>query len=386
MKLENNTNNLSKLKPWNSKESPVHVNSIRYNQDYTLLTLGTSQGYKVFLIDDMKTCQEETTDVVKNLGDINVAMNYFKSSLVFFLPSKDNKNFTNKEIIIFDDFYQTQIASFKDKNEPILNFFLSKNVFYVITLKKIAIVELFTFKVIEIIENINYSYKLLSFNFNDFIAYMYNDNKKIIYINNYLSENYKIQSKAKYVINSPYDFIQTFQLSSSGSLLGLASIYGNKVHIYNTQTGKLKECIYLGSRIQTMEKFSFSRKENYIFFHRNDNRFYVYKLGKIQVENPKCVCDKYDDTKLMSSNEEESRRKGSGGFMGFLRNSLKGKDNRDPHIFGEYDGKLLFADFDLNENKNKHLIMINHNGLLTEYHFNKKKSGNISPVVSVQWV
>ena len=131
----------------------------------------------------MKTCQEETTDVVKNLGDITIAMNYFKSSLVFFLPSKDNKNFSNKEIIIFDDFYQTQIASFKDKNETILNFFLSKNVFYVITLKKIAIVELFTFKVIVIIENINYSYKLLSFNFNDFIAYMYNDNKKIIYIN-----------------------------------------------------------------------------------------------------------------------------------------------------------------------------------------------------------
>ena len=334
----------------------------------------------------MKVCQEET-DVVKNLGDISIAMNYFKSSLVFFLPSKENKNFTNKEIIVFDDFYQTQIASFKEKNESILNFFLSKNVLYVVTLKNIAIVELFTFKVIDIIENINYSYKLLSFNFFDFIAYTKNDNKKIIYINNYLSENYKILSKSKYLINSPYDFIQTFQLSPSGDLLGLVSIYGNKIHIYNTLTGKLKECIFLGSSIQTMEKMTFSRKENYIFFQRNDSRFYVYKLGKIQVENPKCVCDKHDDSKLMSSNEEESKRKGSGGFMGFLRNSFKGKDYRDPHIFGEYDGKLLFDDFDLNENKNKHLIMINHKGLLTEYHFNKKKSaGNVSPVVSVQWV
>ena len=382
----NKSNNLSKLEPWNSKETPVIVNSIRYNQDYTLLTLGTSKGYKIFLTDDMKTCQEET-DVVKNLGDINSAMNYFKSSLVFFLPSKDNQNFSIKEIIVFDDFYQTQIASFKEKNEPILNFFLSKNVLYIVTLKKIVIIELFTFKVIEIIENINYSFKLLSFNFFDFLAYMNNDNKKIIYINNYLSENYKIQSKAKYMINSPYDFIQTFQLSPSGDLLGLVSIYGNKIHIYNTQTGKLKECVFLGSSIQTMEKMSFSRKENYIFFQRNDSRFYVYKLGKIQVENPKCVCGKYDDSKLMNSNGEELKRKGSGGFMGFLRNSLKGKDNRDPHIFGEYDGKLLFADFDLNENKNKHLIMINHKGLLTEYHFNKKKSiGNISPVISVQWV
>ena len=299
----NNSNNLSKLEPWNSKETPVIVNSIRYNQDYTLLTLGTSKGYKIFLTEDMKTCQEET-DVVKNLGDISIAMNYFKSSLVFFLPSKDNQSFTIKEIIVFDDFYQTQIASFKEKNEPILNFFLSKNVLYIVTLKKIVIIELFTFKVIEIIENINYSFKLLSFNYFDFLAYMNNDNKKIIYINNYLSENYKIQSKAKYMINSPYDFIQTFQLSPSGDLLGLVSIYGNKIHIYNTHSGKLKECVFLGSSIQTMEKMAFSRKENYIFFQRNDSRFYVYKLGKIQVENPKCVCGKYDDSKLMSSNDE----------------------------------------------------------------------------------
>ena len=137
----NNSNNLSKLEPWNSKESPVEINSIRYNQDYTILTLGTSKGYKIFLTEDMKVCQEET-DVVKNLGDISIAMNYFKSSLVFFLPSKENKNFTNKEIIVFDDFYQTQIASFTEKNESILNFFLSKNVLYVVTLKNIAIVEL----------------------------------------------------------------------------------------------------------------------------------------------------------------------------------------------------------------------------------------------------
>ena len=31
MKLENNSNNLTKLEPWNTKESSVVVNSIRYN-------------------------------------------------------------------------------------------------------------------------------------------------------------------------------------------------------------------------------------------------------------------------------------------------------------------------------------------------------------------
>ena len=39
----------TKITPWNSREYPVRVNSIRYNQDFSLLTLGTSKGYKIFL-------------------------------------------------------------------------------------------------------------------------------------------------------------------------------------------------------------------------------------------------------------------------------------------------------------------------------------------------
>ena len=383
--LDNNLKDLSKIEPWNSGEFSVRVNSIRYNQDYTLLTLGTSKGYKIFLLETLKTCHDET-DVVRNLGDINIAMSYYKSTLVFFLPSKDNKNFSDKEIIVFDDFYQTKIASFKDKNESIINFLLSKDVLFVITLSKIIVVELFTFKVIEIIESINYSFKLISYNFFDFIAYTHLDNKKMIYIKNYIGENYKIISKSKKLINSSFDYIQTIQLSPSGSLIGLVSIYGNKIHIYYTLTGKLKECIFLGSNLLTMEKLSFSRKENYIVLQRSDNRFYVFKLGKTQVENPKCVCDKYDDKNLMNSKTNEEENKGEGGFIGFLRKSLKGKDIRDPHIFGEYEGKLLFIDFDKNENKNKDIIIINYQGFFTKYHFNKKKSSNISPILSVKWI
>ena len=383
--LDNNLSNLSKIKPWNSEEFPVRVNSIRYNQDYTLLTLGTSKGYKIFLLETLKTCQDET-DVVKNLGDINIAMAYYKSSLVFFLPTKDNKNFSDKEVIVFDDFYQTKIASFKDKNESIINFLLSKDVLFLITLSKITVVEIFTFKVIEIIENINYSFKLISYNYLDFIAYTHLDNKKMINIKHYIGENYKVISKTKKIVNSSFDYIQTLQLSPSGSLIGLVSIYGNKIHIYYSQTGKLKECIFLGSKLLTMEKLSFSRKENYIVLQRNDNRFYVYKLGKTQVENPKCVCDKYDDKKLMNTNINEEENKEDSGFIGFLRKSLKGKDIRDPHIFGEYEGKLLFIDFDKNENKNKDIIIINYQGFFTKYHFNKKKSGNISPSLSIKWI
>ena len=127
--------NLAGLSPWNSRDYPVQVNSIRYNQDFSLLTLGTSKGYKLFLTSNLRPAHDDT-EAVNNLGDILIAMVYYKSSLVFLLPSRYNTTFSNNELIIFDDFYQKKIASFKDKSEELLNFFLSKNIVLMITLSK----------------------------------------------------------------------------------------------------------------------------------------------------------------------------------------------------------------------------------------------------------
>ena len=93
----------SKLEPWNSHDYPVAVNSIRYNQDLSLLTLGTSKGYRIFLASSLRLAHEQT-EAVNKLGDIEIAMTYYKSSLVFLLPSRYNKDHPNNELIVFDDF------------------------------------------------------------------------------------------------------------------------------------------------------------------------------------------------------------------------------------------------------------------------------------------
>ena len=226
---------VSSIKPWNSKENPITVNSIRYNQDFSLLTLGTSKGYRIFLTSNFSLCNIET-EITNNFGDIMIAMVYYKSSLVFLLPSKYKEKYSNKELIIYDDFYQCKLASFKDKNEEIKNFFLSKNVLSVVTLNKIIIIELYSFKTIEIIEKINFINKLISFNFNDYICYTYLQDKKTVYIKKYESENYKIVSQMNKIINSSFNFIQMIQISPSGDLIGLVTIFGNKIHIYYTHS------------------------------------------------------------------------------------------------------------------------------------------------------
>ena len=375
-------NEASRLKPWNSTENPIKVNSIRYNHDFSLLTLGTSKGYRIFLTSNLALCNEES-EINNNFGDIMLAMVYYKSSFVFLLPSKNNDKYSNKELIIFDDFYQTKLASFKDKQEEIINFFLSKTVLFFFFNNKITIIELFSFKTIEIIEQPNTNHKLIAFNFYDCICYTCLQNKKIVYIKKFENMNYKVFSKKNKIINSSFDFLQVIQISPMGDLIGLVSVYGNKIHIYYTKTGQLKECIYVGPTIQTIEKMFFSEKKpNYLFILKNNFKFYVYKIGN-KNEIPKCICNKYDEKNILIGdikNLEEPKA----GFIGFLRRSFSNKDVKEVHCFSEYEGYLLFIDFD--RNKHKDIILINSDGQLIKYHFAKKKSAKILPYFKIKWM
>ena len=376
---ENSPPDLSKLKPWNSREYPVKVNSIRYNNDYSLLTLGTSKGYKIFLTSNLLPVNE-ITEAVINLGNINIAMVYYKSNLVFLLPSIGNKNFSNKELIVFDDFYQKKIASFKDKFEEFLNFFISKNIILLITLSKVVVLELCTFKIIDIIDNINTMNKFLSYNFLDFLAYVKLKDKKKVNIKYYKSEKHIIKSIIKKKIESNFEFIQILALNSFGNYICIVSIFGNKIHIYHTQEEKLKFCIFLGSSIHVVENIFFSQKKsNYIFLLKNENKFNIYKLPIGSEFINECVCDKYDDSKITT----ETKKEGLDIIIEFFKNIIKNKDIWESHANGELNGEIEFIDFD--RNKNKDIIYINKKGEFFQYHFNKTPTGNILPQLKIQW-
>ena len=381
---QNNINNeitqpdLTRLKPWNSKDYPIKVNSIRYNHDYSLLTLGTSKGYKIFFTSSFLSAREDT-DEIQNLGDLSIAMVYFKSHFVFCLPSRYNKPYVSKELIIFDDQNQTKFASFKDKSEEIINFFLSRNIILIITLSKVITLELLSLKIIDIIDNINTMSKLLSFNFCDFISYVKLNDKKHAFVKYYSSKSHKVTSLIKKKIPSNFEFMQTISLSSSGNMLSIVSIFGNKIHIYNTKDEKLKYCIYLGPSIQVIENVFFSEKKTkYFFILKNENKFTILKLP---FENSqKCVCSKYDDSNIGTENKKDLL----GNIFGYIKKFTKNKDIWEPHASGELNGQIEFLDFD--RNKSKYIIYINKKGELFKYHFNKTPSGNIIPYINVQWM
>ena len=382
MESNKNSNESSKIFHWGSKEEQMKINSIRYNQDYRLIIVSTSKGYRIFSTSNFKLLSEENYDIL-NFGDIHIADLYYSSQLVFLLPSKFNKDYKNNEIIIYDDYFQNKKGNFKLKNESINNFFISKDIMFIITLKNIIIVELCCLKIIDIIEDIAYNDKIISINSFNYLAYSKQSDRKTIYINYFKSDNHRIISKYQKKIITNFDFIQIMNFSPLGDKIAAISIYGNKIHIYDSISGKLKYCIFLGPKIQSIEKLYFSEKKpNYLLFVRNDKYFSIYKLGKAKEKEqvPKCICNMDNDKDLLIRlNEIDKKNAGQSKPKTYSKN----KNIREPHTFSDYDERLLFSDFDRNTHKD--LVFINKNGKLFKYHFNKKKNGKMSPFISVQW-
>jgi len=383
MEINTKNSDLSKIVPWNSKANPVKINTIRYNQDFSLLILGTSQGYKIFSTNNFKLLEEEN-NLKNKFGDIHIADLYYSSKLVFMLPSMFNKEYQNNELIIFDDYFQKKIGSIKLKEEKINNFFIVKDIIFIITLKNIIVLELYSLKVIEIIDDIAYNDKIISTNPFNYLAYSKNSDRKSIFVDYYKSENNKIIARKRKKIPTNFDFIQAIQFSPSGDKIVVVSIFGNKVHIYDTFSGTLKNCFFLGPKIQTIEKIFFSEKKpNYLLFIQNDKLFNIYKLGKIKEKEQiqKCICNIDNDQDLLSR-VCEIDKKNEG--LSKPRTYSKNKNIKEPHAYSDLEVRLLFGDFDRNSHKD--LIFINKEGKLIKYHFNKKKNGKISPILSVQWI
>ena len=404
---DNNNINLDKIVPWNSLEFPAKINNIRYNQDNSLFTLATSRGYKIFSTKNLMKVHEET-ETVRELGDLNIVMTYYSSSLVFFTPTENNENFSTKELILFDDFGQNKMSSFKSKKEKISNFFVAKSAIFIILESELLILELLSFKIINIIRNIYTEQKLCSFNVYGFVAFTKKNEKYNVYIKVLNIENNKIVSIRNRCIKPNFEYIQGLQLSPSGQLIALCSIFGNKIHIYYVENLILKECFYLGNEINDIIKMSFPAiGEGYLIFQINNKNFRLYRFSNILEGQFKCNCYKYKNEEMLK--EMIKRKENEKGWINYFKKKYfnyyfytpSPQDNNisNASISFEVNEGILFLDFVENDIfdkfkiiPTKEIVIINEKGYYYKYSFNNDEAKYINDNInlnlkeSLQWV
>jgi len=372
----------SKITPWNIGEYPVKVNNIRFNQDNTLLTLATSRGYKIFSSKTLRKVQEET-ELVRELGDLKNVMTYYGTSIVFFTGKKNNKKITQKELIIFDDFTQKQIGKFESKKENIINFYVSKNAIFIALENNLVILELISLKIINIIERVEINNKLVSFNINNNIAYILQNQPKKIYINKYAFKNNIISGLEKKYINCSFDWIQFIKLSQSGNFISIVSILGNKIHIYKISDCSLVKCILIGLRIYNIENISFisnKQKENYFFVNLNNNSIKIYRLKNI--EKNFCICDNYLDDDILTNKIKEDK---INNFFSNYLFPIKKADITEFHLNIDSNNDIIFSEFFVNLFI-KSFVIIDNKGFYYIYFFDKEKTKTPIYYAECKWI
>ena len=372
----------SKISPWNSGDFPVKVNNIRFNQDNTLLTLATSRGYKIFSAKTLRKVQEET-ELVRNLGDLNIVMTYYESSIVFITGKKNNKEITQKQFVIFDDFSQKIIYKFESKNENIINFYVSKNAIFIALENNLVILELISLKIINIIERVEINNKLVSFNINNNIAYILQNQPKKIYINKYAFKNNIISGLEKKYINCSFDWIQFIKLSQSGNFISIVSILGNKIHIYKISDCSLVKCILIGLRIYNIENISFisnKQKENYFFVNLNNNSIKIYRLKNI--EKNFCICDNYLDDDILTNKIKEDK---INNFFSNYLFPIKKADITEFHLNIDSNNDIIFSEFFVNLFI-KSFVIIDNKGFYYIYFFDKEKTKTPIYYAECKWI
>ena len=360
----------SKISPWNSGDFPVKVNNIRFNQDNTLLTLATSRGYKIFSAKTLRKVQEES-ELVRELGDLKIVMTYYETSIVFFTGKKNNKKITQKQLVIFDDFSQEIIYKFESRHENIINFYVSKNAIFIALENNLVIIELYSLKIINIIEKVEINNKLVSFNINNSICYLLQNQPKRIYINDYIFKNNLLSEIKKKYIDCPFDWVQCINLSKSGNFIAIVSILGNKIHIYQKENCSLIKCILIGIRIFNIEKISFiynKAKENYFAVNINNNTINIYKINYNENIKTSCFCGNYLDDDVLNGKKMTNQN-----F--YLLNYLWPKKNDDIteyHLNIISKNSIIFSEFFIFSFQ-KSFVIIDNAGFYHIYFFNKEK-------------
>ncbi len=402
-----NSKDLINIKPWNSKEFPVTINNIRYNQDNTLFSLATSRGYKIFSTNNLKQVHEET-EKVGELGDLESVQTYYSSSLVFILPTKNNENYTKRELILFDDYFQKIIFKFQSKKENINFFYVGKYAICIALQTQMVIIELITLKIVYIITNIFSDEKLCSFNTYGFIAYTQKDEKYNVYLKILNIQSNKIVSIRNQILKPNFEYLQTMKLSPSGQFIALCSLFGNKIHIYYVENLILKECLYLGDEIYNIQKISFAaRGEYFLLIQLNKKRMKLFELSNIIEGQFKCKCYNYKNEEMIK--EVIKKKENENGWFNYFKNMIYLSYNNQPveerkidsgFVCVQSNEDIIFTDFVESEfiyNKKdldiKEIVIINGKGHYYKYLFNNERkklddniNNNFELIDSVQWV
>lgn len=251
------------------------INSISFNQDYSLFSLATQKGFKICHTTSL------TRQYDKNLfGGLSKCELSYKSNYLALIGGGKMPKFNNKKVVIYNDAEDVIESEYKF-TIPVINVKIKKDLLFIVTEKKIFVFNIQNSQNIDSFDTVINKRGLIAVNgcpHKTILAYPieFNNQSK----NSYVSiKNYKTLKCFPQMVHN--DTITNMAMDYLGLLLATSNEKGTLIRIHNTKDGSLLHECKRGKEKADIRYITFDMDYKYIGISSDRKTIHLWKLDNI---------------------------------------------------------------------------------------------------------
>ena len=265
---------MEKIEPIYELFEDDSANTISFNQNYSLISIGTNRGYKIIQLSPFLFHEKNL------LGSLSRCELSYRSNLLALVGGGKIPKFNSKKVVIYNDLEECIESEYKFAT-PVLNVKFKKNYIFIVCEKKIYVFNTITSQNIDTFDTIDNKRGIIAVNGSPEKTILVHPieledepNKGYVGVKNYKTNKYF----PLLVHEEPISFIE---MDYNGLLLASANDKGNIIRLHNLIDKTLVYECKRGKDKAIINYICFDIEYNYLGITSNKGTIHIWKLDDL---------------------------------------------------------------------------------------------------------
>ena len=364
------------------------VNGIYLNENQTLLSFATNNGYIIFSYPSFVKLKSSHNN---NIGALKIVYPLYQSPLLLLVGKDSTSYIKDNEAVLYNDKTESQLSSITFNNN--IHIISAKITLYCVILAlDVHEIKVFDLTTLNEVVKVNDVYYSMTFNNNN-ISLINNSNNTIIYnVCNSNKSNIKINTFTKQskcdidvsedVIHTPFNAVEYINVDKKGKRIIVLSDTNNRIHVYNVKDKKLICCFDVENNSKRISIVTLGSKCKFCAVMYINNLIEIYMIH----QDSKCKCfnennnNNYDETNTWSTSTNRSTPSNSSNSNNVLTKSFtkyKYKYRYIDELISSHNNTLSKG-FILHFKSLSEIHIIDSHGIFQGIKFNSQSSSSLS--------
>ena len=284
------------------------VNGIYLNENQTLLSFATNNGYIIFSYPSFVKLKSSHNN---NIGALKIVYPLYQSSLLLLVGKDSTSYIKDNEAVLYNDKTESQLSSITFNNN--IHIISAKvTLYYVILALDVHEIKIFDITTLNEVVKVNDVYYSMTFNNNNILLInnssntiiynVCNSNKSNIKINTLSLLNKSDTDVSEDVIHTPFNVVEYINVDKKGKRIIVLSDTNNRIHVYNVKDKKLICCFDVENNSKRISIVALGGKCKFCAVMYINNLIEIYMIH----QDSKCKCFNEDNNYNNNYNYDET--------------------------------------------------------------------------------